>query len=134
VTAPKPRVVGLNAPELGRLADGTPYFAPLGELPYDPDEDKLQCHLCGDWFRLVGAGHLRWHGWTLDEYREAFHLLKKTSTAAAGVTDKLRRNAITRRTDERTLGQSPAAGHTKSDRSRRPSLALARGAPAPAGQ
>ena len=110
MTAPKPRVVGLNAPELGRLADGTPYFAPLGELPYDPDEDKVQCHLCGDWFRLVGAGHLRWHGWTLGEYREAFHLLRKTSTAAAGVSDKLRRNAITRkRTNERWANPPPAA-------------------------
>jgi hypothetical protein len=28
---------------VGRLADGTPYFAPLGELPYDPDEDRVQC-------------------------------------------------------------------------------------------
>jgi hypothetical protein len=102
VTAPKPRVVGLNAPELGRLADGTPYFAPPGEFPYDPEEDKVQCHLCGDWFRLVGASHLRWHGWTLDDYREAFHLLRKTSSAAAGVSDKLRRNAIARkRTNER---------------------------------
>ena len=110
MTAPKPRVVGLDAPELGRLADGTPYFAPLGELPYDPDEDKVQCHLCGDWFRLVGAGHLRWHGWTLGEYREAFHLLRKTSTAAAGVSDKLRRNAITRkRTNERWANPPPAA-------------------------
>src|SRR5919108_730413 len=111
MTARKPRVVGLNAPELGRLPDGTPYFAPLGHLPYDPDEDKVQCHLCGDWFRLVGASHVRWHGWTLDEYREAFELLKRTSTAAAGVSDKLRRNAITRKeTNERWANPPQASG------------------------
>ncbi len=102
MTAPKPRDVGLNAPQRGRLADGTPYFAPLGEIPYDPDEDKVQCHLCGDWFRFVGSSHVRWHDWTLDEYREAFQLLRRTSTASAGVSDKLRRNAIARkRTNER---------------------------------
>jgi hypothetical protein len=62
MTAPKPRIVGVNAPERGRLPDGTPYFAPLGELPYDPDEDEIQSHLCGDWFRLVGASHVRRRG------------------------------------------------------------------------
>ena len=113
MTAPKPRVVGLKARARGRLADGTPFFAPLGEIPYDPDEDKVQCHLCGDWFRLVGAAHVRWHGWTLDEYREAFHLLRKTSTAAAGVSDKLRRNAIARKaTNERWANPPPAGGPT----------------------
>jgi hypothetical protein len=109
MTAPKPRVVGLNAPELGRLPDGTPYFAPLGEIPYDRDEDKVQCHLCGDWFRFVGASHVRWHGWTLDEYREAFQLLKRTSTAAAGVSDKLRRNAIARKETNERWANPPRA-------------------------
>jgi Probable Zinc-ribbon domain len=111
MTAPKPRVVGLNAPELGRLPDATPYFAPLGEIPYDPDEDKVQCHLCGDWFRFVGSSHVRWHDWTLDEYREAFHLLKRTSTAAPGVSEKLRRNAIARKeTNERWANPPRASG------------------------
>jgi ROS/MUCR transcriptional regulator protein len=107
MTAPKPRVVGLNARERGRLPDGTPYFAPLGEVPYDPDEDKVQCHLCGDWFRFVGASHVRWHGWTLDEYREAFHLLKRTSTAAPGVSDKLRRNTRSRAKKRTSAGRIP---------------------------
>ena len=30
-----------------RLEDGTRYVGQLGELAYDPDEDKVQCHLCG---------------------------------------------------------------------------------------
>ena len=34
-----------------RLEDGTPYVGQLGELAYDPDEDKVQCHLCGGWYR-----------------------------------------------------------------------------------
>ena len=41
------------------LEDGTPYFGELGELAYDPDEDRVQCHLCGRWYRFVGSSHLR---------------------------------------------------------------------------
>ena len=43
---------------LGSLEDGTPYYAPLGQLPHDPQEDRVQCHLCGEWYRLVGGTHL----------------------------------------------------------------------------
>jgi hypothetical protein len=45
-------------------------FAPVGELPYDPHEDRVQCHLCGRWFRALAPGHLRRHDLTADEYRE----------------------------------------------------------------
>jgi predicted nucleic acid-binding Zn-ribbon protein len=69
--------------ELRRLADGTRYFGQLAELAYDPDEDRVQCHLCGDWFRLLGSSHLRrTHGWTLAEYRETFHLPAKLATCS----------------------------------------------------
>jgi Probable Zinc-ribbon domain/ROS/MUCR transcriptional regulator protein len=58
-----------------RLADGTPYVGELGTLAYDPDEDRVQCHLCGGWYRILGGAHLRRsHGWTLVEYRDAFQL------------------------------------------------------------
>ena len=58
-----------------RLADGTPYVGELGKLSYDPDEDRVQCHLCGGWYRILGGAHLRrTHGWTLAEYRDAFQL------------------------------------------------------------
>jgi hypothetical protein len=68
---------------LGRLADGTPYFAPLGELAYDADEDRVQCHLCGDWLRIIGGAHLiKRHGWTLSQYRAAFALLRGEPTCA----------------------------------------------------
>jgi len=51
--------VTVAASEMSRLGDGTPYFGRLGELAYDPDEDRVQCHLCGEWFRLLGSAHLR---------------------------------------------------------------------------
>src|ERR1700694_6046704 len=40
---------------VGRLEDGTPYFAPLGQLLWDPEEDRVQCHLCGGWFLFLAA-------------------------------------------------------------------------------
>ena len=52
---------------LGRLPDGTEYFAPLGELVY-AGEDRVQCHLCGRFMRKVGGPHLLvGHGWTLEQ-------------------------------------------------------------------
>jgi hypothetical protein len=47
----------------GQLDDGTPHFAPLGELRYDPDIDRVQCHLCGGWYRQLSWSHLYRHGW-----------------------------------------------------------------------
>jgi transposase-like protein len=84
----------MNVPERGRLPDGTPYFAPVGEIPYDPDEDRVQCHLCGRWYRVIAGSHLhRVHGWTLEEYRETFRLLKGVPTVAAGVSAALAAHA-----------------------------------------
>jgi rubrerythrin len=66
---------------VGRLDDGTEYFAPLGEMRCE--EERVQCHLCGRWLKLVGGSHLvRKHGITAAEYRELFHLYAVTTTAA----------------------------------------------------
>jgi hypothetical protein len=44
-------------------------YAPVGVLPYDADEDRVQCHLCGGWFRALAPVHLQRHDTTADEYR-----------------------------------------------------------------
>ncbi len=59
----------------------------------------MQCHLCGQWFRWIGGTHLaRRHDWTIEEYREAFHLLQRTSTAAHGFSQQ-RREQLKQRVD-----------------------------------
>ncbi len=70
-----PQSVDVRLKRLGRLDDGTAYYAPLGELVYDTVADRVQCHLCGEWFRALAPSHL-WqrHGWTREEYVEAFGL------------------------------------------------------------
>jgi hypothetical protein len=56
---------------LDRARDGTPLYAPRGELLVDVDEQRVQCHLCGGWYRVLGSAHVpRAHGLTAEEYRE----------------------------------------------------------------
>lgn len=86
-----------DARVLGYLSPGLPYFAPLGELIYDPVEDLVQCHLCGGWFRLVAGPHLsRVHGWTASAYRETFRLLNTEALCARGLSDRQRANGARR--------------------------------------
>ena len=64
-------MAGEREPQRQRLADGTVYYGQLGHISYDPDEDKIQCHLCGQWLRCVGGPHLtRKHQWTAAQYRD----------------------------------------------------------------
>src|ERR1700683_5820461 len=55
----------------GVLADGTPYYAPIGEVVCDGT--TVTCHLCGRSLKSVAA-HLRAHGWTKTAYCAAFGL------------------------------------------------------------
>jgi hypothetical protein len=58
-------------PVAGVLADGTLYYAPIGEIV--SDGTAVTCHLCGRPLRSVAA-HLRTHGWTKAAYCETFGL------------------------------------------------------------
>src|ERR1700685_363554 len=58
-------------PVVGVLADGTPYYAPIGEII--SDGATVTCHLCGRSLKSVAA-HLRAHGWTQAAYCAAFAL------------------------------------------------------------
>ncbi len=53
-------------------ADDLPSFAPLVRLLVVDGGERVLCHLCGRAFAMLGAGHLRQHGWTAAAYREAF--------------------------------------------------------------
>lgn len=75
----------------GHLPDGTGYYGRLGEIAYDPAEDRVQCHLCGGWFRRVGGSHLiRTHNWSLDAYRLAFRLPRHVATCSIGFSEACR--------------------------------------------
>ncbi len=63
----------------------------LGIVTYDPIEDKLQCHLCGKWFRGLSTHVVVAHGWTADEYREEFGLNRNQALICEGTREKLSR-------------------------------------------
>ena len=92
---------------LGQLRDGTPYYAPIGALVYE-GEDRVQCHLCGRFMRKVGGPHLLvGHGWTLEQYREAFHLREHMPTCSRELSEVYRVSAQSR-VGRRAFGQPPS--------------------------
>jgi ROS/MUCR transcriptional regulator protein len=75
---------------IGRLDDGTAYFAPLGELVVIADGERVLCHLCGRALQMLSAEHLRRHGWTPQLYRQAFGLNRSTALCSPAVVERRR--------------------------------------------
>ena len=75
------------------LADGTPAFAPIGEVVVTGS--RVVCHLCGRALRSVTA-HLRVHGYTKEAYCAAFGL-ERGQPLEGPDTRKLRAAALTSR-------------------------------------
>ncbi len=89
-----PRQPGRSVrPVVGVLADGTPCYAPIGEVM--TDDALVCCHLCGRWLRSVTA-HLKGHGWTKDAYCEAFGL-ERGQPLEGPATRRLRAAALASR-------------------------------------
>lgn len=70
-------------------AEKWPLYGDLGALAYDAIEDKVQCHICGRWFRGLNNHVLRSHGWTVDDYREEFGLNRGQSLICEGTRQRL---------------------------------------------
>jgi hypothetical protein len=98
-SAPRPRQAGPRCGDpgeheaLGILEDGTPFYAPIGEVVVDGP--LVRCHLCGRALRSVTV-HLRAHGWTKAAYCEAFGL-ERGQSLEGPETRKLRAAAFTSR-------------------------------------
>jgi AraC-like DNA-binding protein len=117
-------------PVVGVLADGTPCYAPVGEVVIVGT--LVTCHLCGRGLRSVTA-HLKTHGWTKQAYCEAFGL-ERGQSLEGPETRKRRAAAFTARlVFDRSIREGSAAGR---ERARAGDLALdaaaaARGRPIP---
>lgn len=61
----------------------------LGILAYDSIEDKVQCHICGHWFRGLNAHVRQAHRWSADDYREEFELNRKQGLICEGTKRKI---------------------------------------------
>jgi len=80
-------------PVVAVLPDGTPAFAPIGEVVLT--DARVVCHLCGRALRSVTA-HLRVHGYTKEAYCAVFGLERGQSLEGPD-TRKLRAAALTSR-------------------------------------
>src|SRR3984893_4843742 len=97
-------------PAAGALADGTPFYAPIGEVVVD--DSLVTCHLCGRALRSVTA-HLRAHGWTKEAYCEAFGL-ERGQSLEGPETRKLRAAALASRlVFEPAVREGSAAGRDR---------------------
>ncbi len=83
----------LIRPVVGVLSDGTPFYAPIGEILVA--DARVTCHLCGRSFRSVTA-HLRAHGWTKERYCTTFGL-ERGQSLECDETRKLRSTAFAAR-------------------------------------
>src|SRR5260370_5104846 len=95
---------------VGVLDDGTPLYAPMGEVIVDGS--LVICHLCGRWLRSVTA-HLRVHGWTKQAYCDAFGL-ERGQSLEGPETRKLRAAAlVSRLIFDPAMRQGSAAGRER---------------------
>ncbi len=91
-----PHTTGPHPEPLGHLPGGEAYFAPIGEMR--SDSERMQCHLCGRWYRMVGGSHLlSAHGWTTAEYRDAFLMNLTTSTVGRATSERAAELEATRK-------------------------------------
>jgi len=124
------RAVPPARPVTGVLADGTPFFAPAGEVARDGP--LVICHLCGRPWRSVTA-HLRAHGWTKDAYCAVFGL-ERGQSLEGPETRKLRAAALASRlVFDAAFREGSAAGRrrARSGALTRDAAAAARGRPHP---
>jgi hypothetical protein len=91
------------------LAETSP-FAPVGELLVVDGRERVVCHLCGRALAMLGATHLRQHGWTAVLYREAFGLRRGASLCAPALTERRRLLGLERYETNCQLRQGPAVG------------------------
>jgi AraC-like DNA-binding protein len=97
-------------PVIAVLPDGTPVFAPIGEVVVT--DARVVCHLCGRALRSVTA-HLRVHGYTKDTYCAVFGLERGQSLEGPD-TRKLRAAALTSRlVFDTTIRAGSAAGRQR---------------------
>lgn len=109
------RVAALGV--VDRALDGTPLYAARGELPVDVDEQRVQCHLCGGWYRALGSSHLwRIHGVTADEYRDLVGLRPRHPLWAPDLIDAQSDRLRARIAAEQRLRAAMAKGRALAQR------------------
>jgi Helicase associated domain/ROS/MUCR transcriptional regulator protein len=109
---------GWTLPQEEPSWDG-PFFGRFGVLATDPDGDVVQCHVCGNWYVLLGTHANAAHGLGADAYRRAFGLRRTTGLASPNYREKRRRISEHLVTPERLEAARAAAMALSADEMRR---------------
>lgn len=109
---------GWKLPQEPPTWDG-PFFGRFGVLAADPDGETVQCHICGDWYTLLGAHANATHGLKADAYRRAFGLRNSTGLASPSYREKRRRISAQLTTPERLEATRAAAEALSAEEMRR---------------
>ena len=62
-------------------------FGYLGVIQYDDVEDRVQCHVCGKWFKAL-PNHLKSHNMSSVDYRDIYSLPLRGGLLALGTAKK----------------------------------------------
>lgn len=84
-----------------------------GVLLFDGNSDKIQCHLCGDWFHAMGHHLHREHSMRANQYKELVGLRKTTALVSETLRSKMIANGLDKRL------QNLRAGGKKSEETKR---------------
>lgn len=66
--------------------DGDVLHGTYGVLAYDEGADRVQCHACGEWYRMLSGEHLAGHGLTAAAYKRRYELDRATPLESPRVT------------------------------------------------
>src|SRR5947209_6324170 len=66
-----------------------------GVLAYDEVTDRVQCHACGGWYRMLSAEHLKRHGLTAAAYKERYGLVGTALQSPRVTTLRLQTRRLT---------------------------------------
>ena len=65
-----------------------------GVVMYDDAEDKVQCHICGNWFASLGQHTKRTHGIKCDDYKLEYGLSLRTALCSKKISAAHRKSGL----------------------------------------
>lgn len=94
--APSGNVTFYNYKEPLMKFDGG--FGFVGALVFDTETDKIQCHLCGHWFKALNSNHLRReHNMSAGEYKDIVGLNQSSALIGESMREKLIASGLDKR-------------------------------------
>jgi predicted transcriptional regulator len=85
----------VHRPSPSPVPQSRPGLPPLGTVRFSESGERVQCHVCGSWHRSLN-GHVRAHGLSVAEYKEAYGLARSLSLLPPSQQARQRAAALAR--------------------------------------